>query len=338
MQENKQKPVAEFIGYISGEMPVIKWLGDKVPAGTQFYAMPTPVLDRAPVIAARPTADQQAAGSVDTPEFRELLQERCFAFQHGPKARIDAAHAALVRHLDSRAQPVATNFKAQFTEYAQWCAATKRTPMPYSAFSACAQPVAAGELPPLPTPTHIERSGNYFSDWQMRAYGQQCADSRPAGGATDEQLCPACRGSGEGMMMEGAGPDAYEVPCNCAHCGGSGDLLDAYNGVAKLLAEAERKYLDACGQLYFAKPAATLAASVAQPDDVARLEFLMEREAWIAWGKDGERCRVFHRNEDGDSVPFLGWGHENAWQENPRYAIDDAMRHVAPTTEGAEHE
>lgn len=43
-----------------------------------------------------------------------------------------------------------------------------------------AKPVAAGELPKLPEP---EYRFHYTAD-QMRAYGQQCADSRPAGGVS----------------------------------------------------------------------------------------------------------------------------------------------------------
>lgn len=34
--------------------------------------------------------------------------------------------------------------------------------------------------------------------------------------------CPSCKGSGEGVGMEGRGPDAYEVAINCPTCGGTG--------------------------------------------------------------------------------------------------------------------
>jgi len=49
----------------------------------------------------------------------------------------------------------------------------------------------------------------------------------------------------------------------------------------------------------------------------------MQREAWIAWSKDGESCRVFHRDEDGDTGPIMGWVPE-AWHHDPREAIDRA--------------
>jgi hypothetical protein len=53
--------------------------------------------------------------------------------------------------------------------------------------------------------------------------------------------------------MEGAGPDAYEVPCNCQYCGGTGGLVDAYNGVLALLAAERAKYLELCGKVHAAK-------------------------------------------------------------------------------------
>lgn len=34
--------------------------------------------------------------------------------------------------------------------------------------------------------------------------------------------CSACKGSGESTGMAGSGPDAYEVPCPCPQCGGTG--------------------------------------------------------------------------------------------------------------------
>lgn len=59
--------------------------------------------------------------------------------------------------------------------------------------------------------------------------------------------------------------------------------------------------------------------------DAARLDFMATREAWIAWSKDGESCRVFHRDEDGDTAPMMGWN-TDAWQPSARAAIDAAMK------------
>ncbi len=56
--------------------------------------------------------------------------------------------------------------------------------------------------------------------------------------------------------------------------------------------------------------------------DAARLDWMASREAWIAWSKDGEICRVFHRDEDGDAVPIMGW--RSPWFDTARAAIDAA--------------
>jgi DnaJ-class molecular chaperone len=36
--------------------------------------------------------------------------------------------------------------------------------------------------------------------------------------------CPACHGSGQGVVMVGRGPDVHEEPCVCEECGGYGHL------------------------------------------------------------------------------------------------------------------
>lgn len=56
--------------------------------------------------------------------------------------------------------------------------------------------------------------------------------------------------------------------------------------------------------------------------DAARLDWMASREAWIAWSKDGEICRVFHRDEEGDAVPIMGWS--SPWFDTARAAIDAA--------------
>ena len=60
--------------------------------------------------------------------------------------------------------------------------------------------------------------------------------------------------------------------------------------------------------------------------DAERLEFLITHGAWVAWSKDHELCRVFHRDEDGDIEPFMGW-HRSALAASltARDAIDKAM-------------
>lgn len=63
----------------------------------------------------------------------------------------------------------------------------------------------------------------------------------------------------------------------------------------------------------------------AAQEDAKRLDFMSQHEAWIAWTNDGELCRVFHREEDGDSAPLMGWNNANAWQTSARVAIDAAI-------------
>lgn len=80
-------------------------------------------------------------------------------------------------------------------------------------------------------------------DFQRLAYELRASSIDELGAALsamttyidEASVCPACRGSGESTVMDGGGPDAREIPCNCSHCGGTGGLLDAYNGVVVLL-------------------------------------------------------------------------------------------------------
>lgn len=41
---------------------------------------------------------------------------------------------------------------------------------------------------------------------------------------TGEPVCPACHGSGEGSVLSGGGPDAYDVLCACQTCSGTGEI------------------------------------------------------------------------------------------------------------------
>lgn len=58
--------------------------------------------------------------------------------------------------------------------------------------------------------------------------------------------------------------------------------------------------------------------------DAKRLDFLASRGAWVAWSRDGECCRVFHVDADGQDVPMCGWGSGKNWL-TPREAIDAAI-------------
>lgn len=80
------------------------------------------------------------------------------------------------------------------------------------------------------------------------------------------------------------------------------------------------------------KAAFRAALAAAQPlwrsggKDTERLDWLAQHGAWIAWGRDGEMCRVFHHSddEDGRAVPFCGWGFGKCYP-TAREAIDAAM-------------
>jgi hypothetical protein len=72
----------------------------------------------------------------------------------------------------------------------------------------------------------------------------------------EEGYCPRCGGSGEFDVPSNGGPDPEMIPTNCNHCGGTGSLLDAYQGVAKLLEQEHAKYLQLCARDYFAAPPA----------------------------------------------------------------------------------
>lgn len=67
-------------------------------------------------------------------------------------------------------------------------------------------------------------------------------------------------------------------------------------------------------------------------DDSGRLEWMASHEAWVAWSKDGEVCRVFHRNDDGDIQPIMGW--KCPWFDCARDAIDAAMQRTAAPAHG----
>jgi len=57
--------------------------------------------------------------------------------------------------------------------------------------------------------------------------------------------------------------------------------------------------------------------------DRERLDFMIQQEAWVGWTKDGESCRVFYLDADGDLAPIMGWG-SHAWSFDARAAIDKA--------------
>lgn len=157
-----------------------------------------------------------------------------------------------------------------------------------------------------------------------------------AKGQGDEPLCPACQGSGEGLMMEGAGPDTYEVPCNCPCCGGSGGLLDAYHGLVKLLAAEREKYLQACGKLFHASLAAPASA---QPDRGAAQGDTTDAER-KAFGDYFCMTLSCDESESEELIDACRMAAEDAWMERARRAAPayPASQPVAPEAVHAQQE
>lgn len=67
--------------------------------------------------------------------------------------------------------------------------------------------------------------------------------------------------------------------------------------------------------------------------DAARLDFVSQHQAWIAWTLDSDRCRLFHRTEDGDAEPMMGWSNPGAWCDTAREAIDAAIASMTKENE-----
>lgn len=63
-------------------------------------------------------------------------------------------------------------------------------------------------------------------------------------------VCPRCEGSGAIVVPSDNGPDAYNVEVCCPHCEGTGGLLDAYNGVCKLLVKQHADNMRAMAEVW----------------------------------------------------------------------------------------
>lgn len=63
--------------------------------------------------------------------------------------------------------------------------------------------------------------------------------------------------------------------------------------------------------------------------DTQRLDFLITYEAWVAWNREGDACRVFAESgaDGGGKAPMVGWGPDK-WSPTGRQAIDAAIKAV----------
>lgn len=323
-------------------------------SGLRHYTMPKSLDEmrtamRVAIEAARSIDDQQAAGSAELTD--EQIDDLCFD----------------IRHSDYQDDPLGYD---RAIARAAWQAR--------AALDSRAQPVAAGELPPLPKAEHSYQASSdseFASNWksaytadQMRAYGQQCekagynsrnpevdalivekwdleerlkqcADSRPAGGATDKGICERCNGSGEGVAS---------TTCTACNGDGAGHAATLAASVAQPGAEpagwrdlAKRclsamKHAVSYGETGKGRPpqqtclfeikelevflASPVAAAV--PDDVA---------------KDAARWRAFRSRDEYTDLEYSDF--KDQFRTDADELIDQYIDHPgAPTTEGAEHE
>lgn len=56
------------------------------------------------------------------------------------------------------------------------------------------------------------------------------------------------------------------------------------------------------------KSAPAVPSAAKDPEDAEMLDFMIEHEAWVAWSRDRECCRVFSRDEEGNVAPMTKWG------------------------------
>lgn len=66
-----------------------------------------------------------------------------------------------------------------------------------------------------------------------------------------DDLCPICKGSGEGWMLSDNGPDAHNIQVDCQDCNGRGSLIGAYESMKTQLASMNERYTKAGGDLFF---------------------------------------------------------------------------------------
>lgn len=66
-----------------------------------------------------------------------------------------------------------------------------------------------------------------------------------------DDLCPVCKGSGEGWMLSDNGPDAHNIQVDCQECNGRGSLIGAYESMKAQLSSMNERYTKAGGDLFF---------------------------------------------------------------------------------------
>lgn len=106
------------------------------------------------------------------------------------------------------------------------------------------------------------------------------------------------------------------------------DAPDAHPEMVHSMAESH--WGRAAGEMWRRRAILAASAAPAAQEDAKRLDFMIQQEAWVAWSKDGESCRVFHRDDDGACTPIMGWNNTAAWHHDARPAIDAAIAANTP--------
>lgn len=66
-----------------------------------------------------------------------------------------------------------------------------------------------------------------------------------------DDLCPVCKGSGDGWMLSDNGPDAHNIQVDCQECNGRGSLIGAYESMKAQLGSMNERYTKAGSDLFF---------------------------------------------------------------------------------------
>jgi hypothetical protein len=128
---------------------------------------------------AHPTADQQVAGSVEAERAAQYKKQRDDLLAFMQSAPVSSGVCCCGDDMQRHGNPMDCGHSpVDEWDYSVQCWA-EQIAKADAALDSRAQPVAAGELPPLPKP--IQKGWIYTAE-QMRAYGQQCADSLTAAG------------------------------------------------------------------------------------------------------------------------------------------------------------
>jgi hypothetical protein len=108
------------------------------------------------------------------------------------------------------------------------------------------------------------------------------------------QLCPRCQGSGEGKMMVGGGPDAYEIDSNCEECGGIGEVPASAAGAGSEQPD-ERALFEA-----WARTEGNLLESRLETGGKIYVSSLTRR-AWVVWQARAALARAPLPEQDDDA-------------------------------------